>query len=47
MIVAVFASLLPAAVSFGLTTQKDGERWLANFARDMDEHGDHAVLWPR
>jgi ubiquinone/menaquinone biosynthesis C-methylase UbiE len=46
MIAAVFRSLLPAAVSLGLTTAEDGRHWLERFARDMREHGDHSVLWP-
>jgi SAM-dependent methyltransferase len=46
MIAAVFRSLLPAAISLGLSTAEAGERWLESFARDIDEHGDHAGLWP-
>ena len=46
MISAVYRSLLPAAVSFGLTTAEDSERWLEDFARDVGEHGDRAALWP-
>lgn len=46
MAIAVFRSLLPAAVAFGLTTHEDGERWVHDFIRATQEHPDHVVLWP-
>jgi SAM-dependent methyltransferase len=46
MLEAVFRSLLPAAVSLGLTTAADGERWSEAFARDRHDHGEHSMLWP-
>ena len=46
MLAAVFRSLLPASQSLGLTTPEAAERWHGEFASDMREHGDHAVLWP-
>lgn len=46
MAVAVSRSLLPGAVAFGLTTTEDGNRWVQDFTRAMQEHPDHAVLWP-
>jgi SAM-dependent methyltransferase len=42
---AVYRSLLPTALSLGVTTEADSERWLERFARDR-EHGDgHTALW--
>ncbi len=46
MIAAVFRSLLPAAVSFGLTSAEEGQQWLADFERDVREGGDRTGLWP-
>ena len=46
MFAAVYRSLLPAAVSFGLTTAEDGARWFDDFARDVRERGDDPALWP-
>jgi hypothetical protein len=42
---AVYRSLLPTALSLGVTTETESERWLERFARDR-EHGDgHTALW--
>jgi 2-polyprenyl-3-methyl-5-hydroxy-6-metoxy-1,4-benzoquinol methylase len=46
MIAAVFRSLLPAAVAFGLTSAEDGQTWLDDFEHDVRDFGDHTVLWP-
>jgi SAM-dependent methyltransferase len=43
----VFRSTLPAAVSFGLTTDADGEGWFREFADYVGAAGhDHTALWP-
>jgi SAM-dependent methyltransferase len=42
----VYRSLLPVALSLGLTTQEHSERWFDELARDAAEHADHQVLWP-
>ena len=46
MFASVYRSLLPAAESLGLTTAEAGARWLDAFPREVDEHGNHAALWP-
>ena len=46
MLAAVHRSLLPAALAMGLTTSEAAERWRDEFARDVRDHGEHAVLWP-
>lgn len=46
MAIAVFTSLLPAAIAFGLTTPEGGSRWVQDFTRATVEHPDHTVLWP-
>lgn len=46
MAIAVFNSLLPAAVAFGLTTPEEGSRWVQDFTRATREYPDHVVLWP-
>lgn len=46
MAIAVFNSLLPAAVAFGLTTPEGGKRWVQDFTHATLEHPDHIVLWP-
>ena len=46
MLAAVYRSLLPAAIAMGLTTPGAAERWQEQFARDVHDHGGHAVLWP-
>jgi hypothetical protein len=43
---AVYRSVLPTAVSFGLTTQPEGERWLAEFPSVAAGAARHAALWP-
>ena len=42
----VYRSVLPVALSLGLTTQEQSERWFDELARDAVEHADHHVLWP-
>lgn len=46
MAIAVFRSVLPAAMAFGLTTEEDADRWVHDFTRATVEHPDHCVLWP-
>ena len=46
MLAAVYQSLLPAAIAMGLTTPAAADRWHEEFARDVHDHGEHAVLWP-
>lgn len=46
MLVAVYRSLLPAAVAQGLTTDDDGRRWQEDFRRDMIDRADDPLLWP-
>ncbi len=46
MIAAVYRSLLPAAVSFGLTSAEGGQQWLADFDQDVREGGERMGLWP-
>jgi SAM-dependent methyltransferase len=43
---AVFRSLLPNAVSLGVTTPQRGEQWFGDFARDVAGDGGHVSLWP-
>ena len=38
--------MLRVALSLGLTTQEQSERWFDELARDAVEHADHQVLWP-
>jgi len=46
MFAAVYRSILPVALSLGLTTEQDAARWLDECAADASAHGDHAALWP-
>lgn len=46
MLAAVYRSVLPRALSLGLTTEQRSERWFAELARDAAEHAQHAALWP-
>ena len=46
MLAAVYRSVLPSALSLGLTTDERSERWFAELARDMAEHAQHVALWP-
>lgn len=46
MFAAVHRSLLPVAISLGLTTEEASERWLEDFTRDVRERGNHSALWP-
>jgi SAM-dependent methyltransferase len=46
MIAAVYRSVLPAAVSFGLTSTEDGRRWLSDFDLEVREGGHRTGLWP-
>lgn len=46
MLAGVHRSMLPVAVSLGLTTPERGERWLDELAADVAAHGDHQLLWP-
>jgi ubiquinone/menaquinone biosynthesis C-methylase UbiE len=43
---AVYRSLLPAALAFGLTTETDAQLWFETFARDSAGNGGHVALWP-
>ena len=43
---AIFRSMLPAAISLGLTTQERGERWFEQLERDVERHGERALMWP-
>jgi SAM-dependent methyltransferase len=43
---AVYRSVLPMALSHGVTTEEASERWFEALARDADESGGHAALWP-
>jgi ubiquinone/menaquinone biosynthesis C-methylase UbiE len=43
---AVYRSLLPTALAFGLTTEADADRWFETFARDSAGGGGHVALWP-
>jgi ubiquinone/menaquinone biosynthesis C-methylase UbiE len=42
---AVFRSVLPRAIAFGLTTERDGERWLEWFAEESARAHAHTALW--
>jgi hypothetical protein len=46
MFAAIYQSMLPAAISLGLTTPARGERWFDDFERDVSEHGNRVSLWP-
>ena len=46
MIAAVYRSVLPAAVSFGLTSTEDGQQWLSDFDLAVREGGYRTGLWP-
>lgn len=43
---AVYRSVLPMALSLGVTTEESSERWFEALARDAAEAGGHAALWP-
>jgi SAM-dependent methyltransferase len=43
---AVHRSVLPAALSLGLTTEARSEHWREAFARDCADGAGHAALWP-
>ena len=43
---AVYRSLLPAALSLGLTTPAQSDRWFETFARESAGAVGHAALWP-
>ena len=45
-IAGVYRSVLPVALSLGLTTQEQSGRWFDELARDAAAHPDHQVLWP-
>jgi hypothetical protein len=46
MLAAVYRSLLPAALSLGLTTEQRAAAWFDQLAGDAAEHAQHAALWP-
>ncbi len=46
MFAGTYRSVLPVAISRGLTSEERSERWFADLARDARQHGDHAALWP-
>jgi ubiquinone/menaquinone biosynthesis C-methylase UbiE len=46
MLAAVYRSLLPVALSLGLTTEQRAAEWFAQLERDTAEHAQHAALWP-
>jgi hypothetical protein len=46
MLAAVYCSLLPVALSRGLTTPERSERWRDELAADAAAHRDRQVLWP-
>jgi hypothetical protein len=46
MLAAVYHSLLPVALSLGLTTEQRAAEWFAQLARDTADHAHHAALWP-
>ena len=41
-----YRSLLPVALSLGLTTRERSRRWQDELAADTDAHGGAQVLWP-
>ena len=43
---AVYRSVLPAALEFGLTTKERSARWFDEFARESADADGHAALWP-
>jgi len=43
---AVYRSVLPAALSLGLTTEDESARWFEAFAREAGGADGHAALWP-
>jgi ubiquinone/menaquinone biosynthesis C-methylase UbiE len=43
---AVYRSMLPTAISFGLTTQESAARWFEDFAKQSAAAGGHGALWP-
>jgi ubiquinone/menaquinone biosynthesis C-methylase UbiE len=43
---AVYRSVLPSALAFGLTTREQSDRWFAAFADDVAGADGHAALWP-
>jgi SAM-dependent methyltransferase len=46
MLAAVFDSMLPAALSMGLTTPDEADRWRDAFAHDQRVHRQRPGLWP-
>jgi hypothetical protein len=46
MLAAVYCSVLPVALSLGLTTEARSEQWFAQLARDAEHAGSATVLWP-
>jgi SAM-dependent methyltransferase len=46
MFAGVFRSVLPVALSLGVTTEQRADEWLRTFARDAADAGRHAALWP-
>jgi hypothetical protein len=45
MFEAVYRSVLPAALSAGLTTEAESERWLTAFPRESAAAVAHTALW--
>jgi SAM-dependent methyltransferase len=46
MCVAIFRSMLPAAIDLGVTSAESGRRWFREFARDVADHGERRAVWP-
>jgi len=46
MLTAVFTSLLPAAIAHGITSERQAQATLADFARDARRHPERPALWP-
>jgi hypothetical protein len=43
---AVYRSVLPSAIEFGLVTEDASKRWLDDFGRLSAEAADRTALWP-
>ena len=45
MFEAVYRSVLPRALEFGLTTEAESERWFEDFTRESSTADEHTALW--
>ena len=45
MFEAVYRSVLPRALEFGLTTEAESEHWFEDFTRESSTADEHTALW--